>query len=203
MDREGVVSAYKRYAPFYDVVFGKLFEPGRKTVLEKLNCQAGDRILEVGVGTGISLPQYPEFCEVEGIDISPEMLEKAAEKVEHLNHINVEVMDAQDMKYPDNHFDKLALMYVVSVVPDHQQLMREVKRVCKPGGDVLILNHFTSDKGPMRMVEKGFAKLSNKLGWQPDFDVAPFLEMNKLKVEESIPVNFLGYWRVLHIKNDK
>ncbi|MEM6724051.1 MAG: class I SAM-dependent methyltransferase, partial [Bacteroidota bacterium] len=187
MNRDAIVSAYRRYAPIYDVVFGKVFDPGRKTVLDQLKCQSGEHILEVGVGTGLSLPSYPDYCQVKGIDISPEMLDKAAEKVRDLDHVDVMVMDAQNMSFPDNHFDKLALMYVVSVVPDHQQLMREVKRVCKPGGDIVILNHFTSEAGPMRWIEKGFSRVSDKLGWHPDFDAQLFVEANDLEVLDKIP----------------
>ncbi|MEO1434616.1 MAG: class I SAM-dependent methyltransferase [Bacteroidota bacterium] len=203
MNRDAIVSVYRRYAPFYDLVFGKMFDPGRRTVLDQLNCQSEEHILEVGVGTGLSLPNYPNHCKVIGIDISPEMLNKAAEKAQALDHVDVMVMDAQNMSFPDNHFDKLALMYVVSVVPDHQQLMLEVKRVCKPGGDILILNHFTSPSGPMRWIEKSFSKVADKLGWHPDFDPTEFIEANKLEVLNTLPVNLFGYWKVLHIRNNK
>lgn len=203
MNLDSIQSVYKRYAPVYDVIFGKLFDPGRRVLIEQMDCKAGQKILEVGVGTGISLLQYPKECRVTGIDISAEMLEKAEEKIQRANstHIRLEKMDAENMTFEDSSFDKLALMYVVSVVPNPEKLMEEAKRVCVPGGDIFVLNHFSNSSKFIHFFEKKLSRISDKLGWTPDFSVEKFIEKNNLQVVRSTPVNMFGYWTVLHLKN--
>ncbi len=204
MKLDAVKNVYKRYAPYYDVVFGKILDHGRREMLKQMTFNDNDEILEIGVGTGISLVNYPANTKVKGIDISPEMLDKAQERIDNkqLTHISVEVMDAQEMNYPDNSFDKLAIMYVVSVVPNPEKLMAEAKRVCKPNGDIYIVNHFSGNGGFIHFFEKRLNRLADKLGWQPEFPLQKFIDNNKLNVVNKKAVNLLGYWTLLYVKND-
>lgn len=201
-----VEKAYRRYAKYYDFVFGNIFHPGRHTAIEHLHCQAGDRILEVGVGTGLSLSLYPANVTVVGIDLSEAMLKQAREKVaaEQLSHVQGLIkMDAQQMTFPDSSFDKVVAMYVASVVPDPAKLVNEIRRVCKPGGEIIFLNHFQNKNPVIRGIEAFIQPLATYLGFHPDFPMEEFLEKTNFKVTTAIPVNLLDYWTVLIGKNDK
>ncbi len=203
---ETIRNAYKRYARYYDVIFGAVFQPGRKTAIEQLRCQPGDRILEVGVGTGLSLNLYPRDVRVVGIDLSQDMLEKAKKRAaeEGLAHVEALLqMDAQNMDFPDNSFDKVVAMYVASVVPDVKKLVEEIRRVCKPGGPIVFINHFQNPNPIVRRAEAMVQPLAKYVGFHPDFPLKEFLEKTGFKVEKSIPVNFLDYWTVLVGRNDK
>jgi len=205
MKLDAVKKVYKRYAPYYDTVFGKVLDNGRQEMLKRMSFNQGDHILEVGVGTGISLTNYPNHTKVVGIDISPEMLEKAQKRInsQQLSHVTVEVMDAQQMSFPDNSFDQLAIMYVVSVVPNPKKLMDEAKRVCKPNGSIYIVNHFGAQNKAMQFIEAKLDKIADKLGWQAAFLLPEFIENNDLKVISKKSVNLFGYWTLLKVQNVK
>lgn len=203
---ETVKQAYRRYARYYDLVFGAIFHPGRNTALEHLHCQPGDRILEVGVGTGLSLGLYPNDVKIVGIDLSHDMLVRAEKRVKENGLVNVEAlaqMDGQNMTFDDNSFDKVVAMYVASVVPDPKKLMEEIRRVCKPGGVIIFLNHFENKNPVVKRVEAWIQPLAKYLGFHPDFPMTEFLEQTGFKVATAIPVNFLDYWTVLVGFNDK
>ncbi len=204
MNIDAIKTAYRRYARIYDVVFGPIFHPGRRVIIDALECRPGDSILEVGVGTGLSLPLYPEDVKVTGIDISAEMLTKAKQRVEleELNHVEAVLeMDAEDMQFSDNSFDKVVAMYVVSVVPDPVRLVKEMSRVCKPDGDIFIANHFRSRNPLLKSAENLLSPLSKLAGFRPDFDLDDFLQKTQLEVVEMRSVNLFGYWKVLRCKN--
>lgn len=202
MDEQSVVTAYRRLARQYDRFFGPVFEQGRQTALRKMDCRVGDRVLEVGVGTGLSLDHYPDGVQVDGIDVSPDMLEHARARVNgNADRISLAVMDAQDLDYPDDSFDKVVAMYVASVVPEPQKMIDEMKRVCKPGGELFIVNHFSQDKGPMASLERLVSPLSKLVGFRPSFPMGDFLAMSKLDVQETLPVNAFGYWTLIHARN--
>ena len=204
--RESLQKAYKRYSKFYDIVFGAVFHPGRQTAVEKLNCQAGDKVLEVGVGTGLSLGMYSRDVKVTGIDLSNEMLEKARTRVKEENLTQVQdllQMDAQEMSFPDNSFDKVIAMYVASVVPDVSRLASEIRRVCKPGGTIIYLNHFENKNPIVKKAESFIQPLAKYLGFHPDFPLEEFLEKTQFVIKEKIPVNLLDYWTVLVGDNEK
>lgn len=205
MDLEAVQKVYRRYAAGYDIYFGALFEPGRQAVLGKMGCQPGDRVLEVGVGTGLSLPHYPRGVEVTGIDISREMLARArARRRRHqLDRVTLQRMDAESMDYADDSFDKVVAMYVVSVVPNPIRLVEEMRRVCRPGGELFIVNHFHHDNPLVGGVERLFAPFSRLMGFRPDFSLEDFVRETGLEVIERAPVNLLGYWTMLRCRNDK
>ena len=173
-----VKAAYRRYARIYDTVFGPVLQPGRRALLEALKLRPGDRVLEVGVGTGLSLPLYPAGVRITGIDVSREMLEKARERVARRRLENVEAlleMDAEQMTLPDASFDKVVAMYVVSVVARPARLLEELHRVCRADGEIFIVNHFRSENRFIGAVEKALAGFSPQLGFRPDFDLREVL----------------------------
>jgi phosphatidylethanolamine/phosphatidyl-N-methylethanolamine N-methyltransferase len=204
MDDQSIIKAYKRYARSYDRIFGKVFEHGRRALIEKMRFAPGQRVLEVGVGTGLSLPLYPPDVSVVGIDISPDML-WFARNYTNGNGCNraLSLMDAQCMSFADNSFDKVAVMYVVTVVPDPKKMMQEVRRVCKPGGDILVVNHFSNHSFLPRAVETMMLPFKDLLGFRPRFSLEGFLQQNPLQVLETCPVNLLGCWTLIHARNDQ
>lgn len=175
---DAVRAAYRRYARVYDAVFGPVLQPGRRALLERLEIRPGERVLEVGVGTGLSLPLYPRSVRITGIDVSAEMLEKARSRVARRRLENVDAlleMDAEAMAFPDASFDKVVAMYVVSVVARPAKLLEELHRVCRPRGEIFIVNHFRSDNRFVGAVEKALAGFSSQLGFHPDFDLREVL----------------------------
>jgi len=201
MQIEAVKAAYRRYASVYDALFGPVLQPGRKAVLGALQCQPGDRVLEVGVGTGLSLPLYPPFVRVTGVDLSREMLDKARTRVRRRDLSNVEglhEMDAHAMDFPDASFDKIVAMYVVSIVQEPARLLRELHRVCKPDGGSFMVNHVRSTNPILGAVEKGLARFSDQIGFHPDFDLHSLVN-GSARVEHISNVNFL--WKVMRVRN--
>jgi phosphatidylethanolamine/phosphatidyl-N-methylethanolamine N-methyltransferase len=200
MHIDTVKQAYRRYARIYDTVFGPVLQPGRKAVIRQLGLKPGDRVLEVGVGTGLSLPMYPASVRVTGIDVSHDMLEQARLRVAARELANVDAlleMDAQAMNFADASFDKVVAMYVVSVVPDPEKLIEELIRVCKPDGDIFIVNHVRSENPILGAVEKGLSRFSDKLGFHPDFELRQMLNGSH-EVDDLGRVNFL--WKVMRLK---
>jgi phosphatidylethanolamine/phosphatidyl-N-methylethanolamine N-methyltransferase len=169
-----------------------------------LNLQPGDAVLEVGVGTGLSLPLYPSFVRVTGIDVSREMLDRSRQRVvrQELSQVSATLeMDAQAMSFADSHFDKVVAMYVVSVVPDPLRLLAEMRRVCKPGGDILIVNHFRSPNPLLGGMESMLAPLSRLAGFRPDLELEPLLAAAGLEVVEIRSTNLFGYWKMIRCRN--
>jgi len=175
IDKESVERAYARWAPVYDLVFGAVFESGRKASIEaaeKAAGAAGGRILEVGVGTGISLPDYARKNRLTGVDISVPMLRKAQERVAEQKLTNVEalaVMDAERLALADDSFDVVVAQYVITAVPNPETTLDEFARVLKPGGEIVLVNHIGAEEGPRKLFEQWFAPIARKLGWRPEF----------------------------------
>ncbi len=184
MDEATVKSAYRRWAPVYDNTFGRFTTEGRRHAVEIINQRHG-KVLEVGVGTGLSLPDYGRHLELVGIDLSPEMLDKAREKVaeEGLSNVTgLHEMDAGELAFPTGSFDTVVAMYVMTVVPDPEKVMRELARVCKVGGEVMLINHFSQEEGVRGWVERRMAPFADKLGWHPVFDVDRVMVCDNLKL---------------------
>lgn len=175
IDKKSVERAYAFWAPVYDLVFGAVFERGRLAAIEaaEAHCGAkGGRILEVGVGTGISLPDYARHNTIVGVDLSEPMLRKAHEKVVEQGLSNVEalsVMDAARMALPDQSFDVVVAQFVITAVPHPEETLDEFVRVIKPGGEIILVNHIGAEEGPRRIFEICFAPLAQLLGWRPGF----------------------------------
>lgn len=201
MDESSVLSAYRRWAPIYDHTFGKIAAEGRKHAVEIINARAGN-VLEVGVGTGLSLPMYGRHLEIVGIDLSPDMLEKARNRVanEALDNVaGLYEMDAGHLTFADNSFDTVVAMYVLTVVPEPERVMRELARVCKPGGEVLLVNHFSQEEGVRGWVERRMAPFADQLGWHPVFDVNRVLVCDDLKVLERRALRPMGIFTMLRM----
>jgi phosphatidylethanolamine/phosphatidyl-N-methylethanolamine N-methyltransferase len=204
MDIQDTLRTYRLFSGSYDLVFGPVFHPGRKAAVRLANDRPGQRILEVGVGTGLSLPYFREDAEVTGIDVSAEMLAKARRRVERRGLKQVKAimeMDAEQMSFADDSFDAVLALYVASVVPNPAKFAAEMRRVCRPGGTIVIVNHFTSDDGFMRYVEKRLAPLAGKIGFHADFPLDDFLSVSRLNVREMLPSNLFGYWTLLRCVN--
>lgn len=202
MDINSVKSSYKAWAPIYDKTFGAITTVGRKRAIQHINTRQG-KVLEVGVGTGLSLKHYQPHLQITGIDVSTHMLAKARKKVNKrgLRHVEgIIEMDARAMQLPDNHFDTVVAMYLVSVVPDPEKVIAEMARVCKPGGQVLIVNHFAREKGALSMVEKAFAPFANKIGWHSDFSIHRILGADDLSVQSQSKLPPMGMFTFLRME---
>lgn len=208
MDIPAIELAYRRYARFnfYYVCFGAVFQPGRRAIVDRMQCSPGERILEVGVGTGLSLPLYPRDVRVVGIDISRAMLDQARARLARGGRegaAQLMVMDAENMAFTDDSFDKVVAMYVASVVPDPARLVDEMRRVCKPGGQIFIVNHFHSSNPLLRSVERLLAPLSKQLGFRPDFSLDRFLGQTGLDTMNICPVNLFDFSTMVEARNNK
>jgi phosphatidylethanolamine/phosphatidyl-N-methylethanolamine N-methyltransferase len=204
MDLHDTIRTYRLFSGSYDIVFGPVFHPGRKEAVRIANDRPAQRILEVGVGTGLSLPHFRTDSRVTGIDVSEEMLARARRRAERLTHVEgLHVMDAENLEFPDNSFDAVLALYVASVVPNPARFAAEMRRVCIPGGTIVVVNHFTSENPAMRFIERRLAPLAGKIGFHADFPLADFLAASRLDVRETRPSNLCGYWRLLRCVNDK
>jgi phosphatidylethanolamine/phosphatidyl-N-methylethanolamine N-methyltransferase len=173
---------YGEFSQFYDLVFARFFYPRIANVIRTLQIPAGAKVLEVGVGTGLALAVYPRHCQVTGIDLAPDMLEHARERVVRHGWRHIQVMegDAMDMKLPDNSFDFVTAFHVVSVVPDAKRMMREVLRVCKPGGHVVVINHFRSEKRMLAAIDRRMEPMTRRWGWHT---------LSRCEVFEGLPLD--------------
>ncbi len=202
MDLDAVTRTYRRWAPVYDRTFGIVTRMGRQRAVAEVNRGQG-RVLEVGVGTGLSLPGYAPHLEVTGIDYSDDMLAIARERVarEGLTQVReLRQMDARRLDFPDAHFDWVVAMYLVSVVPDPETVIAEISRVCKPGGQVIIVNHFARETGPLAWIERRLAPLANRLGWHADFEQGRILGEASLQVAEERRLSPAGLFTFLRLQ---
>ena len=194
-----VEGVYEKLAKVYDLVFGPTLHPGRVQAIQKMAIQPGDRVVEVGVGTGINLSLYPRDCHVTGIDFSASMLEKARERVWKKGLANVRLlqMDAADLKFPDNSFDIVYAPYLISVVPDPLQVAREMRRVCRRGGRIIFLNHFLSPNAVLSKVERAISPLTIHIGFKSDLDLPAFLAQAQLTPVSIEKVNIPRIWSLV------
>jgi len=205
LEKRQVQRAYELYAPIYDFIFDWIFAPGREAAIARLRLQPGDRVLEVGIGTGLNLALYPSPVHLTGIDLSQEMLDKAVERVQAMAMPNVTltVMNATSMDFRDNEFDKAVATYVISAVPDPIAVLREVRRVVRPGGTIVILNHFRSERRVFGHVEDLVAPVCTRLGWKSNLAMTPLLTRVGLTPELIVKVNLFNGWRLVQCINRK
>jgi len=205
LELESIKKIYAGYSGVYDALFKRFFYPRIKHAITYMDIKPGDRILDVGVGTGLSLSVFPRYCNVIGIDLSTEMLRKAKEKIEEsrLDNIRVMSMDAMSVGFRDDSFDKVFISHVVSVVPDPYKVMQEVKRVCRKGGQVVVVNHFKSKNKLVETVEKIINPVCKKIGWRSDLCLNEFIDKSGLNVKEKYMLKKLDFWHILFATNDK
>ncbi len=202
LSRDHILRAYRRYAPIYDRLFGSVLAPGRRALSDAVAGLRPASVLEVGVGTGLTLPGYPPSSSVVGIDISSEMLAKARQRAARLSgrNIRLELMDAEALTFADRSFECVTVPYVLSVTPDPRRLVAEVRRVCRVGGTILILNHFSGGRF-WWLLEHAMRPLASSIGFRSDFDLAAEVESYDWNVEWMRDVNFLGLSKLVSIRN--
>jgi phosphatidylethanolamine/phosphatidyl-N-methylethanolamine N-methyltransferase len=205
LEKRQVKRAYKLYAPAYDLVFDWIFHPGREAAVRLCDIRSGHHVLEVGIGTGLNLPLYPKWSRITGIDLSEEMLRKAQERVRDLGQTNVTLrpMDATVMDFRENEFDSALATYTISAVPDPVGVLREMQRVVKPGGSIVVLNHFRSDRRVVGRIEDLVAPVCTRLGWKSNLLLEPLLARVGLEPEISTKVNLFNGWRLIKCTNRK
>ena len=197
-----VERVYAALARVYDDAFDWALGPGRRRAVSTLPIRRGDRVLEVGVGTGLSLPYYPTSCHITGIDISEPMLEQARERAEVLGRedVDLRLMDAHHLTYPDGVFDHVLAPYVISVVPEPERVMAEIARVCKPNGTVMVVNHFIHDQPIIGAFERLLTPLSQWIGFRLDEPMAAVLEAPGLDTVRVERVNLAGFWHLIELQ---
>ena len=194
-----VERVYRNLASVYDVFFGPLLHAGRVKAIARMNARLGDRVLEVGVGTGINAELYPSDCSVVGIDFSAEMLEKGRERLARTGVRNVRLlqMDAADLRFDDDSFDIVYAPYLINVVPDPVQVAREMLRVCRQGGRLVFLNHFLSTHSVLSRVDRLASPLTIHIGFKADLDLDAFLAQSGLRAASIEKVNFPRIWSLV------
>lgn len=202
MDLSAVLNAYRRYAPAYDMLFGPVFQWGRVATAARVNAVGRARVLEVGVGTGLSLSRYDPAQEIVGIDVSAEMLALASRRIEADGvraTARLANMDGERLAFRDAEFDVVVAMYVVSVTPDPRACLAEMQRVCKPGGAIFICNHFVEDGD--RSLSVRLRSLSKWLGWRPDFSLLDLLEESEAEICSVEPLPPFGLFKLVTLRN--
>jgi len=204
LETRRVERVYSVLARVYDTGFDWALGPGRRRAVERLPAGPGDRVLEVGVGTGLSLPHYPEGSRVTGIDISEPMLDQARERADllGLDLVDLRLMDARSLAFPEASFDHVVAPYVISVVPEPEKVLAEIRRVCKPGGTVVVVNHFHGDSHLRRAFERLFSPATQWIGFRLDLPVEVVTATPGLTVLDDERVNLLGLWRLLVMRRE-
>jgi len=204
VETDFVEKVYQGIASVYDYTYGPTLHPGRLEAIAKMALRPGTHVLEVGVGTGINLALYPSNCRITGIDLSSKMLAKAQGRIDEkgLHHCELAEMDATQLKFADNSFDVVYAPYVISVVPEPVKVAREMYRVCRPGGRVIILNHFKSANRLMGWIERVISPMTVHIGFTADLDLPGFLEQAELRPVSLEKVNIPKMWTLITVVKD-
>jgi phosphatidylethanolamine/phosphatidyl-N-methylethanolamine N-methyltransferase len=197
--------AYARWAPIYDIVYDKLTEPAARAVV-KAAMACGPKVLEAGVGTGLALGYYPAEAEVHGVDLSEDMLRRAQEKVDRRGYTQVkslQVMDVTKLGFPDETFDAVCAQFLITLVPSPEAALTEFARILRPGGEIILANHFGQPAGLLASVEKTVAPLASAIGWSSDFKAARVEAwakahggMEVLELKSLFPAGFFKLMRI-------
>lgn len=199
-----VEKVYNRYSRFYDLIFGPVFQSGREMAPILLDLGPGMRLLEVGVGTGLSLPILPKNIHITGIDLSEKMLSYARKRLEKeklADNVDLLKMDATSLEFPDNSFDRVLAAYFISTVPDPIKVVEEMKRVCRPGGYLVFLNHFKSENKVVGLFEKVLSPLFYRIGFKTDLVVSDLMKECGLEIETLERIDMLGHWKAVRCIN--
>lgn len=196
---------YSDYALLYDKIFGRIFYNRVKQVIESLAIPRGAQVLELGVGTGTSFPAYPRHCQFLGIDLASDMLVQARAKISTngWSHLRVMEMDALNLTFDDDSFDYVTAFHTVTVVPDPVRMLSEAKRVCRPGGKIVLVNHFTTDLPIIGPLTEALDPLTRRLGWQTKLKLAPFLRETDFNAEEIYKLSKVSLYTVIKGINQK
>ena len=199
VENDFVEGVYDKLAKVYDLIFGPTLHPGRLAAIQRMNIQPGERVLEVGVGTGINLSLYPREAVVTGIDFSSSMLEKARARAARPDAPPVRLlqMDAADLKFADDSFDIVYAPYLISVVPDPVKVAREMRRVCRPGGRIIFLNHFLSPNPVLSRIERLISPFTIHIGFKSDLDLPAFVAQADLEPLSIEKVNVPKIWSLV------
>jgi phosphatidylethanolamine/phosphatidyl-N-methylethanolamine N-methyltransferase len=204
MTSDHIEKVYSRYAKIYDLVWGRVWTHGREVGLQLLDLSPGDKVLEIGVGTGLSLPTVSRGVEITGIDLSEAMLRKAQQRVEESgcrNNVRLLKMDATRLEFPDNTFDRVYAAYFISTVPSPVDVLREMKRVCRPGGYVVLINHFASEHPVLRALERAVSPLCTRLGFRTDLNLPDLMAQAGLTIDSIERTDLFGQWRAVRCCN--
>lgn len=202
VDRDLIERLYARFASVYNTIFGPILHAGRREAMQALPLKTGDEILEVGIGTGLTATLYPSDCRVVGIDLSEPMLREAARHVESHGRTNVRLwkMDASSLDFSDESFDVVYAAYVISVVPDPVAVLKEMRRVCRAGGHIVLLNHFRSTDPILSIAERWLAPLIARAGFRSDLDLSVLLAQVGLEPISVKKVNTPKIWSLVHCR---
>lgn len=205
MELGDVKKIYARYSRIYDLIFKRWFYPRQQHVIQSLDIRPGYRVLDVGVGTGFSLPLYPRHAQVVGVDLSAKMLREAQKRVQQdaLSQVTLMEMDAGRLAFPDNTFDVVMAAFVISVVPDPIRMLAEIKRVSKSEGQIVIINHFQSENRLMARLEKWVSPICTKIGWHSDLALDYLVQHANLQIVREYSLNRIDLWKVVYASNNK
>ena len=205
LELEDIRKIYGQYARVYDRIFKRWFYPRQRHVIQSLQIAPGQRVLDVGVGTGFSLALYPRHAQVVGVDLSASMLHEARKKVQYqrLSHVTLMEMDAQHLAFADNAFDYVIAAFVISVVPDPIRVLAEMKRVTKPDGQLVLINHFLSQNKIIARLEQWLTPLCLRLGWRSDLPLDYLVQHADLHVNRQYALTKLDLWKVVYAINNK
>jgi len=203
VENDFVEGVYEKLASIYDFAFGPALHAGRIRAVQRMGIVPGDSVLEVGVGTGINVPLYPSNCPVTGIDLSSSMLEKARLRISsRMSNVRLLQMDAADLRFADNSFDIVYAPYVISVVPDPLAVVREMQRVCRPGGKIVILNHFLSTNRLLAWLERSISPFTVHIGFKSDLDLGALIAQAELRPVSIEKINFPRIWSLVTCLKD-
>jgi phosphatidylethanolamine/phosphatidyl-N-methylethanolamine N-methyltransferase len=196
---------YYEFSHFYDAFFGRVFYPRIARVIRSLGIERGAKVLEIGVGTGLSFDAYSPHCQVMGIDLAPDMLEKAQERIDRneWRHIEVEQGDALALRFPDDTFDYVMAFHVVSVVPDAKRRMADAQRVCRPGGHIVVINHFRSENRQVARLQHSIDPMTRRLGWTTSLYLRDILDPETLHVERQWKTSPRSLFTIVIARNTK
>lgn len=198
-----VEKLYNRYSSFYDLVFGKVFHSGREVATDFLGLFPGAELLEVGVGTGLSIPALPRSIKIRAVDLSQKMLDRAQERILTLARDDIQLikMDASRLQFEDSSFDRVLAAYFISTVPDPVRVIQEMKRVCRPGGYLVFLNHFRYEFPPLSQLEQLLSPLFYRIGFRTDLCLPTLMKECGLEIERLEKVDSLGHWKAVRCVN--